>query len=244
MQSYFNERQKIELNIKKTDDETGIGLEGAVYGLYAKQDVINADGAVILKADSLIEKSISDVNGELEFNADLPLGDYYVKEIQAPIGYASSNEVFEVPAVYKGQDISTITFSKTFKNAITKVEVSKKDITNDEEIAGAFLTVYPKDDEGAIYASWVSGQDGVNEDGTIKEDKTAQMIELVHSYHKEAVFHRAFDVCPDAYEAIETLIRLGADRILTSGQKAKAFEGKDLLKDLQEKYGDKIEFDS
>lgn len=168
LQSYFNERQKIELNIKKTDDETGIGLEGAVYGLYAKQDVINADGAVILKADSLIEKSISDVNGELEFNADLPLGDYYVKELQAPIGYASSNEVFEVPAVYKGQDISTITFSKTFKNAITKVEVSKKDITNDEEIAGAFLTVYPKDDEGAIYASWVSGQDGVNEDGTIK----------------------------------------------------------------------------
>ena len=168
LQSYFNERQKIELNILKTDDETGIGLEGAVYGLYVKQDVINADGAVILKADSLIEKSISDVNGKLYFHADLPLGDYYVKEIQAPIGYASSNEVFEVPAVYKGQDISTITFSKTFKNAITKVEVSKKDITNDEEIAGAFLTVYPKDDEGAIYASWVSGQDGVNEDGTIK----------------------------------------------------------------------------
>ena len=58
---------------------------------------------------------------------------------------------------------------------------------------------------------------------------------------KKQFFHRAFDVCPDAYEAIETLIRLGADRILTSGQKAKAFEGKDLLKDLQEKYGDKIE---
>lgn len=168
LQSYFNERQKIELNILKTDDETDIGLEGAVYGLYAKQDVINADGDIILKADSLIEKSISDVNGELEFNADLPLGDYYVKEIQAPIGYASSNEVFEVSAVYKGQDVSTITFSKTFKNAITKIEVSKKDITNEEEIAGAFLTVYPKDDEGAIYASWVSGQDGVNEDGTIK----------------------------------------------------------------------------
>lgn len=37
------------------------------------------------------------------------------------------------------------------------------------------------------------------------------------------------------------MIRLGADRILTSGQKAKAYEGKDLLKDLQEKYGDKIE---
>lgn len=109
---------------------------------------------------------------------------------------------------------------------------------------------YDEDDEMIIMEDAKllldNGADGIsfgflNEDGTIKEDKTAQMIELVHSYHKEAVFHRAFDVCPDAYEAIETLIRLGADRILTSGQKAKAFEGKDLLKDLQEKYGDKIE---
>lgn len=91
-----------------------------------------------------------------------------------------------------------------------------------------------------------NGADGIafgflNKDGSVKEDKTKQMIDLIHSYHKEAVFHRAFDVCPDACTAIETLIRLGADRILTSGQKAKAFEGKELIKDLQDKYGDKIE---
>ena len=42
------------------------------------------------------------------------------------------------------------------------------DITNEEEIAGAFLIAYPKGDEGAIFDSWISGQDGVNEDGTIR----------------------------------------------------------------------------
>lgn len=91
-----------------------------------------------------------------------------------------------------------------------------------------------------------SGADGIafgflNEDGIVKIDKTKEMVELVHSYNGEAVFHRAFDVCPDAYSAIETLIELGVDRILTSGQKAKAVDGKDLIKDLQEKYGEKIE---
>lgn len=90
------------------------------------------------------------------------------------------------------------------------------------------------------------GADGIafgflNMDGSIKKEKTKEMVELVHSYHGEAVFHRAFDVCPDPYQAIETCIELGIDRILTSGQQAKAFEGKDLIKDLQEKYGDRIE---
>ena len=65
------------------------------------------------------------------------------------------------------------------------------------------------------------GADGIafgflNEDGTICEEDTKRMIDLIHSYNKEAVFHRAFDVTPDAFEAIETLIDLGADRVLNN----------------------------
>lgn len=81
----------------------------------------------------------------------------------------------------------------------------------------------------------------LNEDGTIHRKSTKTMVDLIHSYHGEAVFHRAFDVCPDPYEAIETLIELGVDRILTSGQQNKAIEGKELIKDLQLKYGDQIQ---
>ena len=90
------------------------------------------------------------------------------------------------------------------------------------------------------------GADGIafgflNEDATIQEAQTKAMIELIHSYQKEAVFHRAFDVCPDAHKAIETLISLHADRILTSGQEAKAMQGINLIQDLQAKYGEQIE---
>lgn len=90
------------------------------------------------------------------------------------------------------------------------------------------------------------GADGIafgflNEDGSIEEETTARMIDLIHRNKKEAVFHRAFDVCRDAYASMELLISLGADRVLTSGQQAKAIDGKELLRKLQDAYGEKIQ---
>ena len=48
-------------------------------------------------------------------------------------------------------------------------------------------------------------------------------------------FHRAFDVTRDAMEALDACKRLGVSTILTSGQKASALEGLDLLKELVQK---------
>ena len=68
-----------------------------------------------------------------------------------------------------------------------------------------------------------NGADGIvfgflNEDNTVREDKTREMIELIHSYNKEAVFHKAFDEVKDVDEATKLLNDLHIDRILTSGQ--------------------------
>lgn len=166
--SFKNERQKVDLSIIKKDADTGTPLTGAVFGLYAKNDIKNADGKVVVKADELVYTADSDENGLVKFNTDLPLSEYYGKELKSPIGYASSDEIINFDATYKGQDIATIELSSDFMNEITKVEVSKKDITNNEEIEGAHLMVYPKGKPGEVFETWVSGQDGKNEDGTIK----------------------------------------------------------------------------
>lgn len=91
-----------------------------------------------------------------------------------------------------------------------------------------------------------NGADGIafgflNQNKTINLEDTKRMIELIHSYHAEAVFHRAFDVVEDPFTSIEILIDLGVDRLLTSGQKSKAIEGIELIKELQGKYGSQIQ---
>ncbi|HDR1020860.1 TPA: copper homeostasis protein CutC [Pasteurella multocida] len=53
-------------------------------------------------------------------------------------------------------------------------------------------------------------------------------------------FHRAFDLCQDPFESLEQIIALGCERILTSGQKATALQGKNLLKQLVEQANDRI----
>ena len=78
-------------------------------------------------------------------------------------------------------------------------------------------------------------------DRRIDRDRTARMVELIHGFGKEAVFHRAFDCAGDPYEAMETLIGLRVDRVLTSGQEEKAVQGAYLLGKLQAKYGDRIQ---
>ena len=69
--------------------------------------------------------------------------------------------------------------------------------------------------------------------GTIDKDRTAKMIEL--AYPMGVTFHRAFDRCKDPFSAMELLIELGCERILTSGQRKTAPEGVALIAELQKK---------
>lgn len=68
------------------------------------------------------------------------------------------------------------------------------------------------------------------------------MVDLIHHYQKEAAFHRAIDVTENYEGAIEQLIQLKVDRILTSGQQDKASQAVEKLKASQLAYGDNIEF--
>lgn len=87
------------------------------------------------------------------------------------------------------------------------------------------------------------GVDGVvfgilNKDGEVDILKTNELIQLARPL--SVTFHRAFDVTNNANSALEELINLGIDRVLTSGQEATAFEGLDKISELIELAGDKI----
>jgi copper homeostasis protein len=72
-------------------------------------------------------------------------------------------------------------------------------------------------------------------------DFNEQLIDLARSLKLKATFHRAFDFVPDYRSAIKKIVGLGFDRLLTSGLKARALEGLDVIKELQKNYGDGIQ---
>ena len=91
-----------------------------------------------------------------------------------------------------------------------------------------------------------NGADGIsfgflNSDATINETETKKMVELIHQYQKEAVFHRAFDCVDDPMHAIKQLIDCGVDRILTSGLQPTAMQGALVPEKLQSEFGNQIE---
>lgn len=76
--------------VRKTD-ETGIGLEGAVFGVYSDSNY-----------QTLVQQSTSGSNGDLSFT-DLAAGTYYLKEISAPVGYEKSDNVYLVKITGSGE---------------------------------------------------------------------------------------------------------------------------------------------
>ena len=176
---FSNERQKVELSVEKQDAETGKTLKGATFGLYNKEAISSGD-KVIVKADTLLQEITSNEKGKAAFTLDLPLGRYYLKELQAPAGYVSSDEILEFDATYQGQDVKTIKLKSVKKNQPTTVEVTKADITTGTELDGASMSVLDKD--GNVIDSWTSVKDSPHVIKRLQVGKTYILREELAPY--------------------------------------------------------------
>ena len=181
--TFENERQKVEISVVKQDADTEKAVAGAEFGLYAKNDM-EAHGTVIVKADTLLGKAVSGEDGKAVFTQDLTFGEYYIKELAAPNGYVSSDEILEVKAEYQGQDVKVVQLSSVFKNQPTKVVVSKSDLTTGVELSGATLTVLDKD--GNVVDTWksVKGEQHLIERLTVGETYTLREEMAPYGYLK------------------------------------------------------------
>lgn len=97
--------------------------------------------------------------------------------------------------------------------------------------------------EADIETAKAEGADGVvigqlTADGHIDVARTRDL--MARARPLAVTFHRAFDMTPDPFAALETLVTLGVDRVLTSGQEASVLEGLPLIRELVEKAGQRI----
>jgi copper homeostasis protein len=94
-----------------------------------------------------------------------------------------------------------------------------------------------------IETTKAAGANGVvigilNEDGSVDKERTRALVDLARPM--SVTFHRAFDMARDPYEALETLIELGVNRVLTSGQESSVLEGLGVITELVDRAGERI----
>ena len=80
------------MSVTKLDAEDNTPIAGAVFGLYADEDIKNADGRVIIEKGTLLEKATSDENGKIAFVKDYPFAKYVARELVKPAGYVTNEE--------------------------------------------------------------------------------------------------------------------------------------------------------
>ena len=180
---FENDRQKVEISVVKQDADTEAAVAGAEFGLYAK-NAMEAHGTVIVKADTLLGKAVSGEDGKAVFTQDLTFGEYYIKELAAPNGYVSSDEILEVKAEYQGQNVKVVQLSSVFKNKPTKVVVSKSDLTTGVELSGATLTVLDKAENAVDTWKSVKGEQHLIERLTVGETYTLREEMAPYGYLK------------------------------------------------------------
>lgn len=166
-----NERAKADVEINKKDMTADLGVADTVFNFYTKNDIYNANGELILKADELITTVKTDKNGKASLNTDLPLmsegynkaedktglnsGDYYFVEDRISNSYYIDKTPVDIHLEYK--DAKTVKIKAEAKklNKATEVNLSKVKLTDNTELAGASLKI--TDEAGNEIISWISG---------------------------------------------------------------------------------------
>lgn len=161
--TFSNDRVKGTITLKKMDVEAGsyltgdsahgdTSLDGAVYGLYARENIMWPDGSgVKYPVNTLVAQGIVR-NGSITWN-ELYLGAYYIKEIAAPIGYLPDAKSYNVTLTYAGESVDLVTGSTTvdeqvMKQAFQLVKLEGEDSEHPAVLAGAGFSVYLLSDLG------------------------------------------------------------------------------------------------
>ena len=159
LNSFYDEKQNIILNLSKTDAETGKPLAGAEFGIYADEDISAFDGTVLVSKGELIATALSDENGKIDFGLDLPYAKYKVKEINAPSNYVLNPTEYSFAAVYPASDVGEVSFMSSWENTPVRgsLEITKtgetltdfkdgKFIWENKPLKGAKFNVIAKED--------------------------------------------------------------------------------------------------
>lgn len=168
-----NSQPKGNVNLQKsvelrTDVDTSVikvDFTKVKFELVAAKDIIDmADGQVIYKAGDKVGEYSLDAEGKLSIK-NLWIGEYYLQEVETMEGAVLDYTKYSV--IFTAEDTTTkeYTVNLNVVNKTTEVDISKVDVTGENEIEGAEIVVYDK--AGNIIDKWTSGKEAHKIEGLV-----------------------------------------------------------------------------
>ena len=109
-----------QVGVYKTDEETQEKITGAIFGLYNAEEI-----AGILKKDTLIGTATTNEAGYAQFTQDLPIGKYYIQEIQPIAGYIHNTRKLEIDSTTIGAGEKEYLVKMEINNKKTEINIEK-----------------------------------------------------------------------------------------------------------------------
>lgn len=138
-----------QIEIVKTDSETGDPLEEAEFTITAAEDIVTPDGTVHAAAGDVVDTVVSGKNGKAT-SKNLYLGKYTVTETKQPAGYVLPDQSWEVELTYKDQYTELVTETLDAENQPTVVIIDKKVTGSDQRLSGVKFAIWNKDSEDPV----------------------------------------------------------------------------------------------
>ena len=153
--TFKNERVTAKISLQKLDAETkkavpqgDATLEKAVYGLYARENIVHPDGAtgVMYKAGDQVATLTTDENGQASVSG-LYLGSYYVKEITPPTGYLADENEYDLSCDYEGDMTAEVkrectSLEQVMKQPFQIIKAANNGKTDADLLKGAGFSAY------------------------------------------------------------------------------------------------------
>ena len=186
--SFYDDAATGSIEIVKNDAVDGHALAGAVFDIRAVGDIVRPDGSIVALDGETVDTITTDERG-FAFANHLSLGCrtaiYEVIEVQAPEGYLLDQSAHTVELSYADQETPAINAHLDVSNDYTKIDISKVDLTGNQEVEGARLSLH--------------GADGTEIDAWTTSDKPHRIEHLLpgtYTLH-EAMWPRTYDLAED-----------------------------------------------
>ena len=124
--SFYDEPVKGQIRLVKTDAETKEQLTGAVFSVFAAEDIVTPDGYRHYAAEEFVEAVTVGTDGT-GITGKLPLGRYKIRETKAPEGYCLDTGSYLVNLTCKDQETEVVTAELMLKNHPTTWKLFKAD---------------------------------------------------------------------------------------------------------------------